>query len=108
MAMFTPSKSVTDTYYTDNDYVPFPIPSSPNITRQGIKKATIYSNESGFIGTIEVINYPFELTNNNTFSLRDNNGGTYNKMYFDIVGGHKINNGDVWNTTTKYTLNMSK
>lgn len=108
MAMFTPLKTITDSYFTDVDFEPKTIPSNPNEEIENVRKARIYSKESGFFADFEIAEYPSGLEYGDVFLLTDNNGGRYNKMYYKLCNGHESTIGELWKTTTVYRLGMNK
>lgn len=108
MAMFTPSKAVTNTFYTDIDYTQASIPESPNVTVAKATKAVIYSEASGFTAEFAIEQYPTGLTGGDVLNVRDNSGGNYNKMYYYVCSaGHTSSVGEVWRSRTVYRLNYS-
>ena len=107
LCMFPPLKTTTNKYYTNAEIVEADIPSNPNIEYNNVNKVVVYSDDIGFRATIETIKYP-EFANNK-FSLRDNNGGDYNKIYISAVSNSNpvtFKVGDRWSSKTKYKLEM--
>lgn len=100
MAMMPPLKSLTDRFYTNADPTPKEALSNygsvPSAT-----EAVVYGKELAF--SMSVPRYP-SLVGGNKFLLTDNRGKPYNKMYFVICNGAEVSKGDVWETTTKYSI----
>lgn len=106
LAMMPPLKTLTDLFYTDADPTP-----KEAITHYGripqATKAVVYGSNTGLEFSMSVPQYP-HLPGGDRFSLTDNNGGRYNKMYFTVCNGAEATNGDVWESTTKYVITNKK
>ncbi|MBE6630457.1 MAG: hypothetical protein E7624_06375 [Ruminococcaceae bacterium] len=102
MAMMPPLKSLTDTFYTNADPTPKEAISHYGSVA-GASAAVVYGLESGISFSMSVPRYP-SMVGGDRFLLTDNKGGLYNKMYFVICNGATVSAGDVWETTTKYTI----
>ena len=101
-----PLKTLTDLFYTNADPTP-----KEAITHYGrtplATEATVYGSSTGLAFSMSVPKYP-SLPGGDRFSLTDNNGGRYNKMYFTVCNGAEATNGDVWESTTKYVITNKK
>ena len=102
MAMMPPLKALTDRVYTDADPTPREAISHYGRT-PGATRAVVYGEKTGFSFSMSVPRYP-SLVGGNTFSLTDNSGRPYNKMYFVVCNGADVAKGDVWETTTEYAI----
>ena len=107
LAMLTPSKTYTDKIYYDTDFLPKSSISEYG-SHPGIKKATQYSNDKGFLCSMEITKYPTGLPGGDSFNLRDNGGGDYNKMYFDVCSSGSITAGTRWTSQTIYRFNVGE
>lgn len=105
LAMFPPKKITTDTYFVDDTYNPETINVSQPIYKNNIAFVCVYKNSIGFMAEISTPVYPSDIVGSGVFSLRDNNGGAYNKIYFQASGhGATVAAGDVWKSKTIYKL----
>ena len=100
MAMMPPLKTLTESFYTNVDPTPKEAISNYG-TVLGATEAVVYGPDLRF--TMSIPKYP-SLTGGSRFSMTDNRGGLYNKMYFRICNGASVTKGDVWETTTKYFI----
>ena len=102
LAMMPPLKSLTNLFYTNADPV-----SREAISHYGrtphATEAVVYGETSGVSFSMSVPQYP-SLSGGDMFSLTDNSGRPYNKMYFVVCNGADVSKGDVWETTTKYAI----
>ena len=102
MAMMPPLKTLTDRFYTNADPVP-----KEAVTHYGrtphATEAVVYGEESGISFVMSVPRYP-HLTGGDQFSMTDNGGRPYNKMYFVLCNGAEAHCRDVWETTTTYEI----
>jgi len=102
MAMMPPYKDVTDSYYTNTDTTKKPISVNVNITDMGGFDTLYLCGELGFTFSMKIEKY---LTDGqNSFLISDNGGVPYNKMYFPLHHGGSVKRGDIWETTTVYTV----
>lgn len=102
LAMMPPAKSCTDSFYTN-----LTEPAEVDLTTgtkyvDGATSATVYGKESGFYFTMTVNEYDTYMKP--LFSVSDNGGGIYNKMYFTFVKDGIVKAGDVWETFTHYKI----
>ena len=106
LAMMPPLKTLTDLFYTDVDPTP-----KEAISHYGkiplATKAVVYGSTTGLKFSMSVPKYP-HLPGGDRFSLTDNNGGRYNKMYFVACNGFDVTSGTVWETTTRYEITNQK
>ena len=100
MAMMPPLKTLTDSFYTNVDPTPKEAISNYGAVR-GATEAVVYGPDLRF--SMSIPKYP-SLTGGDQFSMTDNKGRPYNKMYFRICNGASVTKGDVWETTTKYVI----
>ena len=104
MAMMPPLKTLTDSFYTNIDTAPKEAVSNYGLVL-GATEAVVFGLQSKISFSMSVPNYPC-LIGGNRLSLTDNNGGLYNKMYFHICDGASVAKGDVWETSTKYNIQI--
>ena len=104
MAMMPPLKALTDLFYTNVDPAPKAASSHFGYVL-GASKAVVYGSNSDIAFSMSVTKYP-SLPGGDRFLLSDNGGRPYNKMYFVLCNGAEVSKGDVWETTTKYTITM--
>ncbi len=102
MAMMPPIKTLTDSVCTDVDTTPKEAKTNYGYT-PGAKSAHVFGTESGIKFSMSVSKYP-SLCGGDKFLLTDNKGGLYNKMYFVVCDGHNASKGEVWETTTEYSI----
>ena len=102
MAMMPPYKDVTDHYYTNTDTTKKPISVNVNITEAGDFDTLYLCGESGFTFSMKIEKYLAD--GQNSFLVSDNGGVPYNKMYFPLHHGGSVERGDIWETTTVYTV----
>ena len=57
---------------------------------------------------MEITKYPTGLPGGDSFNLRDNGGGDYNKMYFDVCSSGSITAGTRWTSQTIYRFNVGE
>lgn len=103
-AMMPPLKAYTDTYQTDLD--PAPIPFDLRVKREqvdGAREARLWSEASGLSYTMAIEPYGL-YPDSGRFSLSDNGGAPYNKMYFSLCEGGEVQKGTVWQTVTRYRI----
>jgi hypothetical protein len=101
LAMMPPSKSVTDSLFTDND--PTVILARSGLTVSSARSATVFGEKSGFYFRMSVPKYP-SLTGGDKFFMTDNGGNGYNKMYFPLCNGYEVKKGEVFDTVTEYEI----
>lgn len=106
LAMMPPAKTCTDSFYTN-----LTEPQTIDLTTgtkyvDGATSATVYGKESGFYFTMTVNEYNTYMKPQ--FSVADNGGGSYNKMYFTFVKDGTVKAGDVWETFTHYKIDRKK
>ena len=107
LAMLTPSKLYTDMFYTDIELEPVASQSAYG-DHPNVKKACQYSNDKGFYCSLEIVKYPTGLQGGDIFNLRDNDGGAYNKMYFNVCSGGTITAGTRWTAETVYNFSVGE
>ena len=103
-AMMPPLKVYTDTYQTDLD--PAPIPFDLRAKREqvdGAREARLWSEASGLSYTMAIEPYGL-YPESGRFTLSDNGGAPYNKMYFSLCEGGEVKKGAVWHTVTRYCI----
>lgn len=105
MAMMPPFKKFTSHYHTDQNTLPCPIEAKKMLKTAPIKTLCL-TGEEGFSFSMTVEKYLSD-GGNNIFSITDNGGGSYNKMYFVLAHGGKAQRGDVWHTTTLYRIHKN-
>ena len=103
------SKTVTDTFYTNTNYIPTTIPTSDNFSvtckAPVPTKACVFGIDSGITCTMSVPKYVTKYEKGYYFLLTDNASNNYNKMYFSIAQlGDSVTSGDIWDTTTVYNI----
>ncbi len=106
LAMMPPAKTCTDSFYTN-----LTEPQTIDLTNgsmyvDGATSATVYGKESGIYFTMTVNEYDTYMKP--LFSVSDNGGGAYNKMYFTFVKNGDVKKGDVWETFTHYKIDKKK
>ena len=104
LAMMPPCKDYTDSYFTDKDETPLQVSSS--VTVENAKSGTVFGKESGISFTMSIPQYP-SLPGGDEFTVRDNGGRNYNKMYFTVTKKAEVKRGDVWNSVTIYKIKIS-
>lgn len=111
LAMFTPSKNVTDHVYTDLDFTPTDLTgmSSFSIPKENVKKTVIYGDNAAMEVAIE--RYPTgKPAGGGKWSCSDNSGKNYNKIYYYIA--KEVSSGqpdtcqanELWQSTTVYKI----
>ena len=101
LAMLTPAKTCTDMFYCDTELTPVASLSAYG-NHDNVKRAIQYDTEAGFLCSMEILEYPSGYPGSDIFSLRDNSGGDYNKMYFNVCTGGRITAGTDWKSKTVY------
>ena len=104
MAMMPPFKSVTDHYYTTVEPDKIPINMAETVVKSGEANGLFLCGESGFTFGMTVEKYLTDKEGRNTFIISDNGGVPYNKMYFVLCHGGKVEKSDVFETRTVYTV----
>lgn len=107
LAMFPVAKTVSDMCYLDTVYQPDDTTDFYGDNAKA-KKATVYSDTLGFLGSFEITKYPTGLVGGDILNIRDNGGGDYNKMYYNVCTGGTVTTGDVWDSETIYTFNIGE
>lgn len=74
--------------------------SNYSVTIPNAKSVTEYID--GISTTMEIDEYPTGLTGGDCALVTDNNGESYNKVYFVICTGGTVANGTLWKSKTKY------
>ena len=72
------------------------------------RKAVVYGEKSKIYYEMSTSEYP-NYDDGTRLSITDNGNGGYNKMYFGAVehkSGFKVKKGDVWNSTTHYSIRV--
>lgn len=103
------TKIVTDTFYTNTNYIPTTIPTSDNfsVTYKAPvpTKACVFGTSSGITCTMSIPKYVTTYEKGYYFLLTDNSSNNYNKMYFSIAQlGDSVTAGTIWDTTTCYNI----
>ena len=101
LAMMPPYKALTDHYYTDVDGEAKEICGSFNVV--GCKSAVLFGKESGLYFSMAIPKYP-SYKSGNIFLVTDNSGNPYNKMYFRVCCGEKVQAGETWESVTEYSI----
>ena len=104
MAMMPPLKTLTDSYYTNVDPTPRVAISNYGDVA-GATVAVVFGTESKISFMMSIPKHP-SLMGGGRFSITDNGGRPYNKMYFVICNGADVSTGDVWETTTEYRITI--
>ena len=105
MAMFTPSKTVTNHVYTDLDFDPIDLSGQSNFRyfKDGVKKTVIYGNNAVMDFAIE--RYPTGKVGGDKWSCTDNNGINYNKIYYYVSdNGATCQENELWQSTSVYKV----
>ena len=106
LAMMPPLKTLTDLFYTNADPTPKDAISNygsvPSAT-----EAVVFGAASGISYRMAVPQYP-SLAGGNKFLMTDNHGKAYNKMYFVVCNGADVCRGDVWESTTRYRIEIEE
>lgn len=113
LAMFLPSKGITDRACANSDFETLILASSVSeplttIVKQGATSVFMWDTEEGFSGQISVPVYPTGLTGGDLMTISDNDGNGYNKVYFKVCGGGSSTVGELWKSTTVYSLDYAK
>lgn len=116
LAMFTPAKIIsgeviTDHYYTDKDVQPVDVSEESSYAYyfDGVKRAVVYGENSGLLCDFSIEKYPTGITGGDQFSITDNSGQNYNKMYYYIAStGARSSVGEIWNSTSVYKISYSQ
>ena len=106
LAMMPPLKTLTDSFYTNAD----PTPKDAISNYGGVPGATeavVFGSSSGISYGMAVPQYP-HLAGGDKFLMTDNHGRPYNKMYFVVCNGAHVHQGDVWESTTKYRIEIAE
>lgn len=106
LAMMPPLKTLTDLFYTNADPTPKDAVSNYGSV-PGATRAVVFGTASGISFEMAVPQYP-HLTGGNKFYMTDNHGRPYNKMYFIVCNGADVCRGDVWESTTKYRIEIKE
>ena len=104
LAMMPLLKSETDLYRIGKEGEYSPIPESLSLSEKKDIDAIYMLGSKGFIFSLEVNKYLTFGDNENQYLLSDNGGVPYNKIYFILNHGGSVAEGDIWNTTTVYTI----
>lgn len=102
MAMMPPKKTLTDSYETDVDPTPAPMPDHAFSVLHCTQAAVFGTALSKLRFEMSVPKY-LSLTDSR-FLVTDNGNGRYNKMYFVICNRADVSQGDVWETVTRYRI----
>ena len=106
-AMMPPLKTYTDTYETDlTPATPFDLRVKKEKVA-GARRATLSAAAGGFTYTMEIEPYGL-YPQGEQFTLTDNGGAPYNKMYFSLCEDGEVKRGTVWNTVTRYRITREK
>ena len=106
---------VTDHFYANDDYSEYDVSIGGDYDSEGygwrrnVTMATIYSEKSGFCGTVEMIEQP-ELVGGGSFMVQ-RTLNSYNKLYWSIAGtsdGCTVKAGDRWYVHARYQFQVSK
>lgn len=103
MAMMPPLKEHTDHYKTEIDEAPYPIVERKCSKTGRFKTLCLTGKEYSFTMTAEKY---LAAQGENTFLISDNGMNAYNKMYFVLMHGGEAHQGDVWNTSTQYHIEV--
>ncbi len=100
---------VTDRFYGNDDYTEYDVSVGGESSnggygwRKNVTKATIYSEKSGFSGTVEMLEQP-SLPGGDLFMVQKTIN-SYNKLYWSIAGVNdtaEVKRGDRWFVHTRY------
>lgn len=101
LAMYPPAKTCTDTYFTNLSPEPKKIDlENDRIMEKDVTSATVFGKDSGLSFTMTTSG--FDENHPPVFTITDNGGGVYNKMYYSYSRGEDVKKGDVWQATTTY------
>lgn len=100
MAMMPPLKTLTESFYTNVDTTPKEAISNYGTVLEATE-AVVFGPDLRY--TMSIPKYP-SLVGGDRFSMTDNKGRPYNKMYFRLCNGAEVKRGDVWETTTRYSI----
>ena len=102
MAMMPPKKTLTDSYATDVDPIPAPIPDQSFAVLHCTQAAVLGTTLSKLRFEMSIPQYP--SFPESRFLVTDNGNGRYNKMYFVICNRADVSLGTVWETVTEYRI----
>ena len=108
MAMMPPLKCETDFYFDDNDTAIKEIPTIVSIAKTCNAKALYLLGNAGFKFGLCAVKYLSGENGENTYLVSDNGGVPYNKLYFVLQHKGFVNEGDVWKTVTRYTIEANE
>ncbi len=106
LAMMPPKKAYSHYYSTSADPTENTIPSGTNVYVYETNSATLTTNNKEYTFTMSV-NDEY-LGKKPTFSMGDNGGGDYNKMYFHYCVGITVKKGDIWESFTQYKIDRKE
>ena len=99
--MMPPLKEHTDHFRTEKDEAPRPIVERRYSEAGCFKTLCLTGKEYSFTMTAEKY---LTAPEGNTFTISDNGGDSYNKMYFVLMHSGEAHQGDVWETSTCYHI----
>ena len=108
LAMCTPAKAVTNKVYTNADYQIIPLgASSFSVNKDGATTAYMYGDTSGVSVLFAIEEYPTGKIGGDKWSVTDNGGLGYNKMYYHCASrGARSSIGELWRSVTIYKFEL--
>lgn len=108
LAMYPPNKTECNRGMMDCDFVIETLESTNyTITKEKVRKAFMYKTGGGLSAEVSIPVYPEGLTGGDRATFSDNNGLSYNKLYFKVCSGGTISSGDLWKSQTVYKLDYN-
>lgn len=102
------SKLITDTAYTDYDFIEYDISRTDfqagiNAQREGIKQCVIYGSDSKISADV-IVMYKNEQVKN-MFNI--SNAEQYNKLYYSYCTGQGVNINDSWESVSNFQFKVN-
>lgn len=101
LAMFPVAKSVSDTLYTDKNFLPILL-NTNRYSETGIESINIYKNSANVNSKFAIEKYP-KL---GYFLVSDNGDNPYNKCYYAIDTTDGVENSTLWKSKTIYNIDI--
>ena len=99
---------ITDRFFSDVNAMPqTPDYSEGEQYIPDAQRVTMFSSDSNAMASLTCVEYPDNYVGGKTAFLTDNNGGAYNKLYFQISssgGGNSVTAGTLWKSITEYVI----
>lgn len=96
---------ITDKYFSDMNAIPQSVIPNEEQYIADARRVTLYSEDNNAYASLNLVEYPDNYVGGNTAFITDNNGGNYNKLYFQISssdGGNSVTTGTIWKSITEY------